>query len=135
MTLTQTIAQRVQAKLGFGMELEAISILLSILSQCFFSSTSAEIQTPADHLQEHWIEADQTFDQETINRVYPSTCKAIRINHRKNGGKRLRDYTRIEITEASNAALKEAMEQPAHVAMAVHDEAPDYGDNDESTSH
>lgn len=126
MTLTQTIANRVQAKLSFGMELEAISILLSIISKCFFSSPAAETQTPAEHLQEHWIEADQTFDSETINRVYPSTCKAIRINHRKNGGKRLRDYTRIEITEASNAALKEAMEQPAHVAMAVNDEAPDY---------
>lgn len=134
MTLTQTIAKNVKAKYSILMELEAISILLSILSKCFFSSPAAQAQTPAEHLQEHWIEAENSFDAEMINRVYPSTCKAIRINHRKNGGKRLRDYTRFEITEASNAALKEAMEQPAHVAMAVCDEAPDYEDNDADQS-
>lgn len=133
MTLTRTIATNVKAKYSIVMELEAISILLSILSKCFFNSPAAESQTPAEHLREHWIEADKTFDVETINRVYPSTCKAIKINHRRNGGKRLRDYTRIEITEASNAALQEAMEQPAHVAMAVCDEAPDYEDDDDGT--
>lgn len=134
MTLTQTIAAKIADKPGFALEFEAISILLSILSKCFFNSPAAENQTPAEHLREHWLEADQTFDSETINRVYPSTCKAIRMNHKQNGGRRLRNFTRIEITDATNAALFEAMNQPTNIAMAVCSEAPNYKDVDDESS-
>jgi hypothetical protein len=130
MTLTQLVAANVQVKLTFGMELEAISILLSLLSKCFFNSSTSE-QTPSEYLQRHWNVDTQTFDQPTLVNAKYSTYKAIRIHHRKNGGKRLRDYTADEIDQLTNATLKEAMDQPAHVAMAVNDEAPNFGDDDD----
>lgn len=132
MTLTQTIAAKVKANASIGLELEAISTLLSLIAKCFFSSPMSTDKTPAEHLQEHFDTVSQTFDSQTINQVYPQTCRAIRINYRKNGGKRLRDYTRIEITDSTNATLLEAMNQPAAVAMAVSDEAPNYEEEDEN---
>ena len=133
MALTQAVAANVQAKLTFSFELEAISILLGLLSKCF--DMASQTETPAEYLSEHYDPSTDTFDSQTMNAVYPQTCKAIRLNHRKNGGKRLRDYLRIEINDVSKETLKQAMAQPAHVAMAVLSETPDYGDDDESTGY
>lgn len=131
MTLTQTIAQKIVTKLGFG-EIEAIVTLFGLISKCFFNGPLGKEMTPAEHLSEHYDPTNDTFDSETLNQVYPQTCKAIRINHRKKGGKRLRDYSRIELTDLSNEALRQAMNQPTNVAMAVLSEAPNDEEDDDA---